>query len=91
MEHSNPRLKEKIHPSLPYTFSEIEWAIKEEMAITLEDVLARRTRSILLNAKASIEAAPGVASFMAEKLNHDNSWIDEQLKSFERFAKGYII
>jgi glycerol-3-phosphate dehydrogenase len=91
LEQNNPQLKEKIHPLLPYTFAEIEWAIQEEMAITLEDVLARRTRSILLNAKASIEAAPKVVEFMAAKLNHNNHWKEEQLKSYKVFAKGYII
>ena len=90
LQNQYPELKAQIHPALPYTFAEIAWAVEHEMAITLEDVLARRTRSILLNAQATIEAAPAVATIMAEKMQKDQVWIDEQVVSFKQFAQGYI-
>ncbi len=84
-------LKESIHPLLPYTFAEVKWFIENEMAITLEDILARRTRSVLLNAQASIECAEKLAQFMAGKMNKDQLWIDEQLKNYREFAQGYLV
>ena len=53
-----PALAEKLHPELPYIGAEVVWAVRAEMARTVEDVLARRTRALLLGARASIEAAP---------------------------------
>jgi glycerol-3-phosphate dehydrogenase len=91
MQHQDARLKEKIHPLLPYTFGEVAWAVDFEMAITVEDILARRTRCILLNAKASVEVAPAIAKFMAEKMGKNQDWITNQVKAFEAFAKGYIL
>jgi glycerol-3-phosphate dehydrogenase len=91
LQKNDPQLKEKIHPELPYTFSEVEWTISNELAVTLEDVLARRTRAVLLNAKAAIECAPGVAAFMAEKMGRDKKWVNEQVTAFNSFAKGYLI
>lgn len=90
-EKKNPFLKEKIHPKLPYTYAEIDWAIDHEMAMTIEDILARRTRSILLDAKATIEIAPAIAEFMAKKINEDSKWIKDQIDAFNSFAEGYII
>ncbi len=91
LQHKDPKLKEIIHPHLPYTFAEVEWAIKHEMAMTVEDILARRTRCILLNAKAAKETAPAIAKFMAEKMQKDEKWINEQVSSFNAFAQGYIL
>jgi len=87
---NNSKLKELIHPLLPYSYAEIEWIIKNEMAITLEDVLARRTRSILLNAKASVECAPDVAKFIANIMGKDELWVNEQISNYREFAKGYL-
>jgi glycerol-3-phosphate dehydrogenase len=89
LEKKDPFLQQYIHPLLPYTFAEIAWAIEYEMAITLEDVLARRTRSILLNAKATQEIAPDIAKFMANKMQKDKTWIKSQIADFEKFAEGY--
>jgi glycerol-3-phosphate dehydrogenase len=60
------------------------------MARTVEDVLARRSRSLLLNARASIEAAPEVARIMAEEAGHDDAWIAAQIEAYETLAKGYV-
>jgi glycerol-3-phosphate dehydrogenase len=86
-----PALQEKIHPNLPYSKAEVVWAVKQEMAMTVEDVLARRTRSLFLDALASIQAAPLVAAIMAKELNKSEDWINLQIKDFETIARQYII
>ncbi len=82
-------LEEKIHPNLPYQRSEVIWHARHEMACTVEDVLARRTRALLLDAAASAEAAPGVAQLMAEELGKDEAWANAQVESYSELAKGY--
>lgn len=79
-----------IHPKLPYTLSQIERAVKDEMAVTLEDVLARRTRALFLDAKAAIACAEDVAKIMAAALGKDTNWINSRLSSFEDAAKQYL-
>lgn len=83
-------LKELVHPALPYQRGEVVWQAREEMARTVEDVLARRTRSLLLNARASIEAAPTVASLLAKELGYDETWKQNQVADYERLARGYV-
>ncbi|MGA2053390.1 MAG: glycerol-3-phosphate dehydrogenase/oxidase, partial [Opitutales bacterium] len=63
-----PELKEKLHPELPFIGAEVVWAARREMARTVEDVLARRTRALLLGAKASVACAPKVAAILAREL-----------------------
>jgi glycerol-3-phosphate dehydrogenase len=87
---TNPALAERIHPSLPYQMAEVVWHAREEMAQTVEDVLSRRTRSLLLNAAASIEAAPKVAGMLAAELGKDQAWIDAQVKTYTALARGYV-
>ena len=83
-------LREKIHPRLPYTKATIAWAVKEEMCMMVEDALARRTRSLLLDAQAAVEAAPLVASLMAAQMGRDEKWITQQIESFNNTAINYI-
>jgi glycerol-3-phosphate dehydrogenase len=80
-----------IHPRLPCIEAEIVWSVRNEMARTVEDVLARRTRALLLDAAASIEAAPLVARIMAAELDCDDSWIAAQQKSYIELARRYIL
>jgi len=80
-----------IHPDLPYTTAEIIWAVGHEMAMTLEDVLARRTRALFLDAKATLEAAPYVVEIMRKELNQDQQWKESQLLEFEQLAKNYLL
>lgn len=89
--NNQPHLKEKIHTAFDYNKAMVVWAIRHEMAITLEDVLARRTRALFLDAKASLEAAPAVAALMAIEMNENEEWIKQQLKDFETIARQYII
>jgi glycerol-3-phosphate dehydrogenase len=87
---AHPVLGERLHPELPYCAAEIVWATRAEMARTLEDALSRRTRALLLNARAAIEMAPRAAALMAGELGRDESWIREQVADFTLLAKGYL-
>ncbi|MFN8641663.1 MAG: glycerol-3-phosphate dehydrogenase C-terminal domain-containing protein, partial [Candidatus Binatia bacterium] len=60
-------------------------------ARTLDDVLARRTRSLLLDARASIEAAPRAAALVAAELGRDRAWADAQVREFTALARGYLL
>ncbi|MDG2054004.1 MAG: glycerol-3-phosphate dehydrogenase/oxidase [Phycisphaerales bacterium] len=87
----NEDRRKPLHQGLPYLRGQISWAARHEMAICLEDVLARRTRSLLLNAKAAIEAAPDAARLMAAELGHDEAWVEAQVASFKEMAAGYCL
>lgn len=82
---------EKLHPALPYRRGEVVWAARHEMARTVDDVLARRTRALLLDARAAREAAPDVAALLAHELGHDQAWEAEQVAAFDAIAAGYIL
>jgi glycerol-3-phosphate dehydrogenase len=84
-----PGYSERLHPELPYTVAEVVWAARHEMARTVEDVLARRTRALVLNAAAARAMAPRVAELMAAELGHDAVWQAEQARRFLELAKGY--
>ena len=86
----NTNLDAPIHPRLPYRLREVLWAARHEMARTVEDVLARRTRALFLDARAAIEAAPVVADLMAKELNRSDAWKVKDLSDFIETAKGYI-
>lgn len=83
--NSEPRL----HPDLPYTHSDIITAVRDEMARTVEDVLARRARALFLNAKAAIAIAPMVATTMSKELKADDGWIPRQVEEFNQVASNY--
>lgn len=88
---SDPAMAEKLHPKYDYTVAEVVWAMREEMALTVEDILARRVRLLFLDARIALEIAPKVAQIMAEELGHDQAWIDEQVKEFTALSKHYIL
>ena len=69
--------------------AQIVWAVRKEMARTVEDVLARRTRALFLDARESIRIAPETAEIMAKELNRDEKWIEKQIEDFKRVAKNY--
>lgn len=89
--NEQPHLKEKLHPRLPYTKATVLWAIRYEMAMTIEDVLARRTRALFLDAKAAIDVAPVVAALMCEEMNKPKEWVGQQVKDFLQVADQYLI
>ncbi|MGF1635641.1 MAG: glycerol-3-phosphate dehydrogenase/oxidase [Cyclobacteriaceae bacterium] len=86
---ARPELGQPINSVFPYLKIAVLWAVKEEMAISLEDVLARRTRMLFLDAKESIRIAPEVASLMASENGKNAKWIKEQISSFCALAEGY--
>jgi glycerol-3-phosphate dehydrogenase len=79
---TEPELARKLHPRLPYTGAQVVYAARKEMARTVDDVLARRTRALFLDAAASEEAAPQVARLLARELSQPPEWEAEQLSSF---------
>ncbi|MFS8562963.1 MAG: hypothetical protein LVR00_00950 [Rhabdochlamydiaceae bacterium] len=87
----HPLLRKKIHPLLPYYKAEVIWAVRYEMARGIEDVLARRTRALLLNAKASLEAAPVIAKLMAKELHKSASWQKKEIAAYAKLVKNYAI
>ena len=90
LARKEPGLAEKLHPELPYIGAEVVWAVHQEMARTVEDVLSRRTRALLLGARASIEAAPRVAELMARELKRDENWQKQTIRNFQEVAQGYL-
>ena len=85
-----PAWGDTLHPRLPCRACEVIWGVRSEWARTVEDVLARRTRALFLDARASMEIAPTVAALMAAELGRDEAWQQEQVESFRRLASGYL-
>jgi glycerol-3-phosphate dehydrogenase len=77
-----------LHPALPYLRAEVAWAARHEMARTVEDVLARRTRALLLDARASAECAPLTARLLARELGRDGSWQKRQVEAYRKLAEA---
>jgi len=86
---ANPALGAKLHEALPYIAAEVVWAAREEMARSVEDVLARRTRALFLNARAAEAMAPEVARLLADELNWSEGRRDAEVRSFVALARGY--
>jgi len=71
------------------TKNQIHWAVKEEMAVCLEDVLARRSRGLFIDAYETEKIAPKVAEIMASFIEKDSNWVEHQLKIFKPVLKNY--
>lgn len=84
-------LGQPLDAELPIIGAEIVWAARAEMARTVEDALSRRTRALLLNAKAAVRIAPRVAELLAAELGHDSAWQAQQVAQFNQLAKGYQV
>lgn len=80
-----------ISDSLKIHKVQVRWAVEHEMARTVEDVLSRRTRALLLDAKESIRIAPEVARLMAEALGKDDQWIKNEVDQYTQLAQQYIL
>jgi glycerol-3-phosphate dehydrogenase len=87
---ADPELGKPIHPGTSYLKAEVVWAVKEEMAMTVEDVLARRLRLLFLDARVALEAAPAVAHIMAGLLGKDLAWEEKQVSVFSAMAKSWL-
>ena len=86
-EKGNNSLSELVH----LTKNQILWAVREEMAMTVEDVLARRTRTLFLNAEEAKNLAIQVAEIMADEMQASKAWIDKQVKNFISLTENYQI
>ena len=86
-----PGWDQPLHPNLPYFVGEVVWGVRREMARTVEDVLSRRTRALLLDARASIKIAPKVAEIMARELGRDEAWQAAQIEEYRTIAKNYVL
>jgi len=85
------RLAARLNPELPYIAAEVVWAARAEMARTVEDVLARRTRALFLNARAAMEMVEPVARLLAGELGRDEEWVAAQVKEFCELAGQYQV
>lgn len=89
------KIDEKGNESLSTAFylskNQIVWAVRKEMAMTIEDVLARRSRALFLNAKAALEVAPMVAQIIAEERDKDQNWIAKEVEQFTAITQNYIL
>ena len=79
----------KLDAALPFTLAEVVFAAREEMARTVEDVLSRRTRALLLDARAAQRAAATVAKTMAAELGKDEAWVGQQVEVFDTLARSF--
>ena len=86
----DPSYKELLSNRLPYMKGEVIWAVREEMARTVEDVLSRRTRSLLIDARIAMAVAPEVASLIAKERGLPKSWEESQVKEFKELANIYL-
>jgi glycerol-3-phosphate dehydrogenase len=86
LEREDPELSKPLATRLPYTRAEVVFAARHELARTVDDVLARRTRALFLDVEAARAAAGDVASLLAAELGRDAAWQTEQLASFERIV-----
>jgi glycerol-3-phosphate dehydrogenase len=84
-------LAEQLDPGLPYTAAQIIWAARAEMARTVEDALARRTRALFLNAASAAAMAPAAARLLAGELGRGQEWIDAQVADFRNLARQYRV
>lgn len=83
-------LGEALHSALPICGAHLLWGVRAEMALTVEDLLARRTRALFLNANAAAAMAPIAAQILAQEHSHDQAWCDQQVRAFSALANRYL-
>lgn len=91
LEEEKPELARIISETLPLRSSQVVWAVKHEMARTVEDMLARRVRGLFLDSKEALRVAALVAKLMAKELGKDDIWIEDQIEEFSEVASNYYI
>jgi len=91
MIQATPGFEHPVYSGLPMLVGEVVWMLREEMARTVEDVLARRSRLLFIDAAAAGKLAPGVAQIMASELGRDTNWIEKQLRSFGLLVQQYLL
>src|SRR5690606_7401741 len=88
LAENKPELKEKLHDKYEFIAAEVVWACQQEMARKVEDFLARRIRFLLLDAKASLEAAPKVARIMAQCLDKSEEWVETEINNYKQLLSN---
>jgi glycerol-3-phosphate dehydrogenase len=88
---SNKAWAETLHEDTKILVGQVVWAVRNEMARTVEDFLARRTRVLFTDAKLAITLAPAVADIMMEELSENQEWKENQVHSFRELATGYLL
>jgi glycerol-3-phosphate dehydrogenase len=91
LARAEPALGERLCEALPVIGAQVVWAAREEMARTVEDVLSRRTRALLLDARAARDVAPRVAALLARELGRDEAWQRAQVAAFAKLADAAVI
>ncbi len=91
LAEGRPELLRPVVAGLPYTGAELLYAVREEMAGTLEDLLARRTRAGIQRAHATIDAAPAVAALVAGELGWSDSVAADQAARFAKACEGELV
>ena len=91
LAEQNPEYGKKISEKYEYTVAEVIWSVRNEMARTLDDVLARRVRLQYIDAREAQKVAPQVAQIMATEMQKDKAWIDKQLQDYDEILKNFII
>lgn len=91
IEKESPTYAEKLHPDYDYTVAEVVWAVREEMAMTLDDVLSRRLRITFLDARAALLMAPRVAEIMKAEMGESDEWVKTQIDEFAELGKNYLL
>ena len=83
----DPSLGEPAIAGLPYLRAEFLFSAREEMAVTLVDLLARRTRAHLLDARATLAVAPDVASLVAASMGWSERDVDDQVAAYRSLVE----
>lgn len=91
MMEQDESLRRRLHRALPIVAAQVVWAARQEVARTVDDVLARRTRALFLNARAAIDMAPAVAELLAAELARDKQWAADQVAQFNAIATNYLV
>ena len=91
LSESHPEWSELLHERLEFTKAEVIWAVRYEMARSIEDVLSRRVRVLFLDAKAAIEMAPRVGELLRKELNQTEAWKIQQISEFTEIAQQYVL
>ncbi|MBR1541112.1 MAG: glycerol-3-phosphate dehydrogenase/oxidase [Bacteroidaceae bacterium] len=89
LESTDAEFQKKISPKYDYTVGEVVWAVRHEMAHTIDDVLARRVRLLYIDAREALRVAPEVAQVIARERNLPQSWVDSQVLEFDSIARNF--
>ena len=91
LTEENPDWRSPIHENYPYIKAQVIWAVRHEMARTVEDFLARRVRVLFLDARAAIDMAETTAKLMQKELGEDYAWAKNQSEAFIKLANRYLL